>query len=73
MTNYQVKDLIDRLVVGVINLGVRRIADFTAKSLVLGVVAADGLVRIRSTLPPTRPSVIPSVRSSRLGKPVALP
>lgn len=46
VTNYAVDDLVGRLVVGAVNLGVRRIAGFRSEFLVLGAVEADGSVQL---------------------------
>ena len=46
VTNYASTDLIGRQVVGVINLGVRRIAGFRSEFLVLGALDADGTVAL---------------------------
>lgn len=46
VTNYTSDELLGRLVVGAVNLGVRRIAGFRSEFLVLGAVEADGTVRL---------------------------
>jgi tRNA-binding protein len=46
ITNYTAEDLLDRLVVGAINLGTKRIAGFTSEFLVLGALDPDGTVRL---------------------------
>jgi tRNA-binding protein len=46
ITNYSPDELRDRLVVGAINLGDKRIAGFTSEFLVLGALDADGTVRL---------------------------
>lgn len=46
ITNYARGDLLDRLVVGAINLGDKRIAGFTSEFLVLGALDPDGTVRL---------------------------
>lgn len=46
ITNYDRDELLDRLVVGAINLGPKRIAGFTSQFLVLGALEADGTVRL---------------------------
>ena len=46
ITNYAADDLHDRLVVGAINLGTKRIAGFTSEFLVLGSLDPDGTVRL---------------------------
>jgi tRNA-binding protein len=46
VTNYALEDLVGRLVVGAINLGIRRIAGFESQFLVIGGLAADGTVHL---------------------------
>lgn len=46
VTNYDIGELVDRLVVGAVNLGVRRIAGFRSEFLVIGAVEEDGSVRL---------------------------
>lgn len=46
ITNYAPDELHDRLVVGAINLGDKRIAGFVSQFLVLGALEADGTVRL---------------------------
>ncbi len=46
ITNYTADELRDRLVVGAINLGAKRIAGFTSEFLVLGSLDPDGTVRL---------------------------
>jgi len=46
VTNYTGEELMGRLVVGAVNLGVRRIAGFRSEFLLLGAVEADGMVRL---------------------------
>ena len=46
VTNYSAAELVGRAVIGVINLGVRRIAGFRSEFLVLGAVEADGTVKL---------------------------
>jgi tRNA-binding protein len=46
ITNYTPEQLIDRLVVGAVNLGPKRIAGFTSEFLVLGALDPDGTVRL---------------------------
>ena len=46
ITNYSADDLQDRLVVGAVNLGSKRIAGFTSEFLVLGSLDPDGTVRL---------------------------
>jgi tRNA-binding protein len=41
---YRVEDLVGRLVIAAVNLGVRNIAGFHSEVLVLGVPSADGAV-----------------------------
>ncbi len=38
--------LLDRLVVGAVNLGHKRIASFTSEFLLLGAIGEDGVVRL---------------------------
>lgn len=44
--NYAVEELVDRLVVGAINLGDKRVAGFTSEFLILGALEPDGAVRL---------------------------
>lgn len=46
VTNYTAEELTDRLVVGAINLGSKRIAGFTSECLVLGALDPDGTVHL---------------------------
>ena len=46
ITNYDVDDLQDRLVVAAINLGHKKIAGFTSEFLILGALDGDGTVRL---------------------------
>ena len=46
ITNYGPDELQDRLVVGAVNLGTKRIAGFTSEFLVLGSIDPDGTVRL---------------------------
>lgn len=46
VTNYSAEELIGRQVIGVVNLGTRRIAGFESRFLVLGGLEADGTVRL---------------------------
>lgn len=46
ITNYDQDELIGRLVVGVLNLGEKRIAGFSSQFLVLGALDADGTVNL---------------------------
>lgn len=46
VTNYTSEELVGRLVVGVINLGSRRIAGFSSQFLVLGGIDPDGTVHL---------------------------
>ncbi|MCJ7438377.1 MAG: tRNA-binding protein [Acidimicrobiia bacterium] len=46
VTNYARDELLDRLVVGAVNLGPKRIAGFTSQFLVLGSLDSDGTVRL---------------------------
>jgi tRNA-binding protein len=46
ITNYAADDLLGRLVVGAINLGDKRIADFTSECLILGALGPEGMVKL---------------------------
>ena len=46
VTNYSKDELINRMVVGAINLGTRRIAGFKSEFLILGSLDPDGTVRL---------------------------
>jgi tRNA-binding protein len=46
VTNYAREELLGRMVVGAINLGVKRIAGFRSEFLVLGAIDPDGTVRL---------------------------
>ena len=46
VTHYPAADLEGRLVVGAVNLGVKRIAGFTSQFLLLGAYGPDGVVRL---------------------------
>lgn len=46
VTNYTKEELINRMVVGAINLGTRRIAGFKSEFLILGSLDPDGTVRL---------------------------
>ncbi len=46
VTNYEQDELLGRLVVGVCNIGTRRVAGFESRFLILGAVQADGEVRL---------------------------
>ena len=46
VTNYSKDELQDRMVVGAINLGTRRIAGFKSEFLILGSLDPDGTVRL---------------------------
>lgn len=46
VTNYRAEELIGRQVVGVVNIGTRRVAGFASRFLVLGGLAADGTVHL---------------------------
>lgn len=46
ITGYDLEDLVGRQVVGVVNLGSRRIAGFDSEFLVLGGLEEDGAVRL---------------------------
>ncbi len=55
ITNYEADALMDRLVVGAINLGAKRIAGFTSEFLVLGALDPDGTVRLLQLEPDVQP------------------
>lgn len=55
VTSYAAGELLDRLVVGAINLGTKRIAGFVSEFLVLGSIAADGRVRLLQPEPGAEP------------------
>jgi len=55
ITNYDAAELHDRLVVGAINLGTKRIAGFTSEFLVLGAIDPDGTVRLLQLEPGVQP------------------
>lgn len=55
VTNYAAPELIGRLVVGVVNLGTKRIAGFSSQFLVLGALDPDGTVRLLEVPPGTEP------------------
>ena len=44
--HYGREELLDRLVVGAVNLGHKRIASFTSEFLLLGAIGADDVVRL---------------------------
>ncbi len=46
VTNYSKEELLDRMIVGAINLGSRRIAGFKSEFLILGSLDPDGTVRL---------------------------
>jgi len=46
VTNYPREELVGRLVVGAINLGVKRVAGFKSEFLVLGALEPEGLVHL---------------------------
>ncbi len=46
VTNYKREELLDRLVVGAVNLGSKRIAGFTSQFLILGAIDEAGTVRL---------------------------
>ncbi len=48
ITNYAAQDLVDRLIIGAINLGAKRIAGFRSEFLVLGALESDGTVHLLS-------------------------
>ncbi|WP_424214058.1 tRNA-binding protein [Streptomyces sp. BI20] len=55
VTNYRPEDLKDRLIIGVVNLGAKRIAGYTSRFLVLGSYDADGLVNLLAPEPTAEP------------------
>jgi tRNA-binding protein len=58
VTNYSPEELRGRLVVGVVNLGSRRIAGFESEFLVLGTIQPDGtvlLLRVEDGVQPGAP------------------
>ena len=46
VTNYSEDELLDRIVVGAVNLGTKRIAGFKSEFLILGALDPDGTVRL---------------------------
>ncbi|MGH2747468.1 MAG: tRNA-binding protein, partial [Actinomycetota bacterium] len=46
ITNYPEEELLGRMVVGAINLGIKVIAGFKSEFLILGAIAPDGTVRL---------------------------
>ena len=55
VTNYTAEQLLDRLVVGAVNLGSRQIGPFVSQFLVLGAVAPDGTVHLLELPPDVEP------------------
>jgi tRNA-binding protein len=55
VTNYTQEELLGRCVVGVINLGAKRVAGFKSQFLVLGALEADGTVRLLEVPPEMGP------------------
>ncbi|MDX1657532.1 MAG: tRNA-binding protein [Nitriliruptorales bacterium] len=55
ITNYGEDELVGRQVVGVVNLGVKRIAGFESQFLVLGALEPDGTVRLLAVPPDVEP------------------
>lgn len=55
ITSYSRDELLDRLVVGAVNLGAKRIAGFTSEFLVLGSLDPDGTVRLLAPDPGALP------------------
>jgi tRNA-binding protein len=58
VTNYARDELLGRLVVGVLNIGERRVAGFVSQFLVLGAIQPDGtvhLLEVSEGVPPGRP------------------
>ncbi|MFI9617124.1 tRNA-binding protein [Streptomyces sp. NPDC052023] len=58
VTNYSTEELKERLVVGVVNLGRKRIAGFPSEFLLLGSYAQDGTVLLLSPDPGATPGDI---------------
>lgn len=58
VTNYSAEELVGRMVVGVVNLGTKRIAGFESQFLVLGTIQPDGtvlLLRVEDGVRPGAP------------------
>jgi tRNA-binding protein len=58
VTNYSAEELLGRMVVGVVNLGSKRIAGFESQFLVLGTIQPDGtvlLLRVEDGVQPGAP------------------
>jgi len=55
ITSYAAEELVDRLVVGAVNLGTKRVAGFKSEFLVLGSIDPDGRVRLLQPEPGVRP------------------
>ena len=55
VTNYGLDELVGRSVVGVVNLGTRRIAGFSSEFLLLGSYDAEGLVQLLTPEPTAAP------------------
>ena len=51
VTNYAAEELLDRVVVGAVNLGTKRIAGFPSEFLILGALAPDGTVHLLDVPP----------------------
>ena len=56
--NYDRDELRGRLVVGVVNLGTKRIAGFTSEFLILGTYDPDGTVRLLQVEPEVQPGAV---------------
>ncbi|MCJ1681161.1 tRNA-binding protein [Streptomyces sp. APSN-46.1] len=55
VANYPAGELAGRLVVGVVNLGKKRIAGFTSECLLLGSYDTEGVVQLLSPAPESSP------------------
>lgn len=58
ITNYTAEELLGRRVVGVCNIGTRRVAGFDSEFLVLGAVQPDGEVRLLAPDGDVEPGVV---------------
>lgn len=58
VTNYDPDALVGRQVIGVVNLGVKKVAGFTSEFLVLGGLEADGTVRLLDADAPLPPGSV---------------
>lgn len=55
VVHYSAEELVDRLVVGAVNLGSKRIAGFKSEFLLLGAIGEDGVVRLLRVEDDARP------------------